>query len=286
MRFRTEIELRPSEWKIDHNAPVVMLGSCFTDEIGERMEHDGFEVVHNPFGPLYNPLSLANCIGRAAQAKVYTAADLTVGPRGFHCLDYAMRFSGPDATVLLEEINNVQTLLGSAIERASVAVLTLGSAFVFDIAATGKVAGNCHKFPADAFRRRLLGVDESAAALSRCVESLVSAGVGHVLFTVSPIRHLADGLHGNTVSKATLHLAVEEVCALHEGRCAYFPSYEILVDDLRDYRFYASDMKHPSVTAVDYIYEKFATAYFSPATQRRCADARRAFLAANHRPVL
>ena len=286
MRFRTEIDRRPSDRKIGHDTPLVMLGSCFTDEIGARLEADGFDVLHNPFGPLYNPLSLAGCIDRAVSKRQYTEADLTAGPRGMHCLDYASRYSGVDTDALLADINATLQQLGIMLERQPVVVLTLGSAFVYELADSGRVVGNCHKFPADTFRRRLAGVDEICNRLDSTLALLQQAGIRQVLFTVSPIRHLADGLHGNTVSKSTLLLAIEHLCSARQGFCSYFPSYEIMLDDLRDYRFYASDMKHPSQVAVDYIYEVFSDVYFTPATRKAALDARRIYLAAQHRPIL
>ena len=286
MRFRTEIEIRPSDWGISHTTPVVMLGSCFTDEVGARLEADGFDVLRNPFGPLYNPLSLVRCLTRATALDSYGIEDLVEGPRGFHCLDYASRYSGPDADALLREINATQKSLHDALLRKPVVVLTLGSAFVYAMVENGRVVGNCHKFPADRFARRLASVEELCAALDGAARSLVELGVEHIIVTVSPIRHLADGLHGNTLSKSTLQLAsamLEERCG---GVAAYFPSYEIMLDDLRDYRFYASDMKHPSEVAVDYIYEKFSDTFFSRQTRAEAIEARKRHLAACHRQIL
>ncbi len=280
MRFRTEIELRPSSLRIDHSRPIVLLGSCFTDEIGARLGRDGFEVVHNPLGPLYNPLSVLNCLDRALSGRDYTEADLTPGPRGLHCLDFASRYSGSDAAALLAEINDTLHVLRSAVSRASAVFLTLGTAYVFERADSGAIVGNCHKFEPSFFNRRLISVAEAADALRRSSALVRSAGCADIVTTVSPIRHLADGAHGNTVSKSTLHLAVEAAGA------DYFPAYELLMDDLRDYRFYATDMKHPSEAAVDYIYSKFADAYFSDETVRRAREAERTYRSSQHRPIL
>lgn len=286
MRFRTEIDIRLSAYKIDHTAPTVLMGSCFTDEVGSRLAADGFEVLYNPFGPLYNPLSLANCLDRALEQRTYTAADLTPGPRGHHCLDYATRYSGNDAETLIAELNGTQQQLAATLRRAKTVILTLGSAYVFELAETGRTVGNCHKFPATAFTRRLITTGEAREALGATLQRLRNAGIEQTILTVSPIRHLADGLHGNTVSKSTLHLAAHELCAAFGDFVQYFPSYEILIDDLRDYRFYAADMKHPSAVAVDYVYEIFSATYFTPQTIAYAAEARKAFLAAKHRPIL
>lgn len=286
MRFRTEIELTRADFRIDHSTPIVLLGSCFTDEIGVRLERDGFDVLRNPFGPLYNPASICTCVRRALCSDgAYTQADLTPGSRGFHCLDYASRYSGQDAAALLADINSTRRALGEALHRNPVVIITLGSAFVYSRADSGVPVGNCHKFPADFFERRLFTVDECVGQLSACTALLRKACVDHIVLTVSPIRHLADGLHGNTISKSTLQLAVDAVIGANQA-LSYFPSYEILLDDLRDYRFYASDMKHPSEQAVDYIYERFSDTFFTKDTMRDALAARRLSMAANHRPIL
>lgn len=286
MRFRTEIEIKPSAHKIDHYAPIILLGSCFTDEVGARLAVDGFEVLHNPFGTLYNPLSLSNCLNRVIDSQHYTPIDLVAGPRGFHCLDYATRYSGECAEVILSGLNNTQQQLAESMSVAKTVILTLGSAFVFEYADTNRVVGNCHKLPANMFKRRLLSTSEIFTALAATLQRLRTTSIEQIIFTVSPIRHLADGLHGNTISKSTLHLAIHEICEAFNGFAQYFPAYEILIDDLRDYRFYAADMKHPSPVAIDYVYSVFSATYFTTDTIAKAAEAHKAFLAANHRHIL
>lgn len=285
MRFRTEIDIEPSEWKISHDEPLMMLGSCFTDEIGRRLEMDGFDVVHNPFGPLFNPLSICQCLDRIIACEPYSTDDLTPGPRGFHCLDYAMRFSGDDVDAILAELNSISAALYSKLKGATV-ILTLGTAYVYERADNGMIVGNCHKFPADFFNRRLVTVQEVVRVLATTFKLLHRVGVRHIILTVSPIRHTADGLHGNNVSKSVLHLAVNELCDSYPDIVTYFPAYEILMDDLRDYRFYAGDLKHPSEMAVEYIYEKFGQTFFAPATQQQAIACRKMYKLNNHRPIL
>ena len=286
MRFRTEIEPTKALQGISHDTPVVLLGSCFTDEIGSRLERDGFEVMHNPFGPLYNPQSLLTCIKRALEGQEYTAADLTPGSRGFHCLDYAMRYSGDDADVLLLSLNSTLTALADALRRQPTVILTLGTAYVYRYLPTGKFVGNCHKFSANDFSRELMSVDDCFYCISGAAKLLARAGVRQLIVTVSPIRHTGDGLHGNNISKSTLLLAADKAVGSQPDFISYFPSYEMLIDDLRDYRFYASDMKHPSEVAVDYIYRHFSDTFFNQQTRDRALEARRLFLAAQHRPIL
>ena len=285
MRFRTEIEAQKAPFRIEHDTPVLLLGSCFTDEIGARLEYDGLEVLRNPFGPLYNPLSILNCLHRAADKVAYTEADLVEGPRGYHCLDYASRYSGSDAAHVLADINATQARLYDFVERKPLVVITLGSAYVYFRRDNGLPAGNCHKFPPSTFERRLLETEEVCAAALAITAGLAKKGAGRVIFTVSPIRHLADGLHGNQLGKATLLLGLDK--ALREaGDATYFPSYEIMLDDLRDYRFYASDMKHPSDTAADYIYKQFSETFFTKDCANAALEARRRHKASLHRQIL
>ncbi len=264
---------------------MLLLGSCFTDEIGSRLDVDGFRTVHNPLGPLYNPVSLNRCVDMALSAIRQPL--LVAGPRGIHALDFASRYSGEDADAILECLEEGLDAISRIVAERPVAILTLGSAFVFRHKESGCIVGNCHKFSADCFERVMLGVDELSSTLEESAEKLLNAGCRAVLFTVSPIRHLADGLHGNTLSKSSLQLAVNHVLQkFDDNRVAYFPSFEILMDDLRDYRFYAADMKHPSETAVDYIYSIFSETYFSKETIAAALEARRQHLASLHRPIL
>lgn len=284
MRFRTEIEPIKSTVSISHATPLLMLGSCFTDEIGGRLEADGFDVLHNPFGALYNPLSISNCLRRALSDEAYTTADLTVGPRGFHCLDYAMRFSGAEAQGVIDGIEDCRRSVAGMLRRRPVVILTFGTSFVFERADSGSVVGNCHKFPPSFFNRRRLSVDECTDAVLG-IAAMLAPVASAVLLTVSPIRHTADGLHGNNLSKATLLLACDSAVA--SSSCVeYFPAYEALVDDLRDYRFYAADMKHPSEVAADYIYELFSDTFFDSGTKARALQCRREFMASRHRSIL
>ena len=285
MDFRTVIEPIKTQLRLCHDRPVLLLGSCFSDEIGERLYADGFDVLHNPFGALYNPISIANCVRRCSRGEHYTQADLTAGPRGWHCLDYASRFSGIDAETLLAELNRTFGEVCAMLQRNPMVIITLGSAYVYRHKALGKVVGNCHKFPASDFEYELISPGEARSALGEICQDLATLGIADILFTISPIRHLAYGLHGNSLSKAILQLAVNDVCRDLNG-VEYFPSFEIMLDDLRDYRFYARDMKHPSDVAVDYIYGIFCGTYMDNACRSAAEACRRSFKASQHRQIL
>lgn len=282
MKFRTELTCSRSAWQISHSDRLLFIGSCFSDEMGRRLAERGFDISVNPFGPLYNPLSIANCIHRSLLRQYYTLSDLTPGPRGYHCLDYAMRFSGEDADSVLDAVNSRLDDMRARIEAGAIVFITLGTVFVYFLAETGRPVGNCHKFPPSTFIRRRISIEEAREALHSVTTALYAAGASQVVFTVSPIRHLSDGFHENTLSKASLHMAVD---MLGES-VAYFPSYEIVMDDLRDYRAYADDMVHIAPKAVDYIYEKFEEVFFSTATRQEAAAARKRFLSSQHRQIL
>lgn len=277
MRFTTPVDIPQASQPIDHSTPILMLGSCFTDNIGSRLAADGFDVAVNPMGSLYNPATIARVLSRALDRRAYDIADLYEYQGIWHCLDFASRRQDTSPERLLNELNADFASLSETLTRAHTWIITLGTAWVFRHIPTASVAGNCHKLPMEQFVRTRLEIDEIADMWN---EFIIPGR--RIIFTVSPVRHLADGLTGNAVSKSILRLAVDRL----SRRCEYFPSYEIQLDELRDYRFYAADMKHPSDVAVDYIYSRFAETYFSRETRLRALEARRDYLRSQHRPIL
>lgn len=278
-KFRTEIEMRPQGWNLSHDEPILMLGSCFTDNVGALLTRDGFDVTHNPMGPLYNPASLLHAIELALGIGELTLRQDDNG--AWHCLDFASRYSDPNRQRLIEKTTADLQALGATLRQASTLILTLGTSYVFSLA-DGEIVGNCHKFLAQTFTRRRLSTQENAHCLRRIL-TILPPNIEHVIFTVSPIRHVGDGLHANQLSKAALLLAIDDVLA-DTNNSDYFPAYELVLDDLRDYRFFAADMKHPSDVAVEYIYDKFAQTYFTPATSAAAIAARKQSLRSAHRP--
>ncbi len=280
MRFRTEIEQPRGSFAISHTDRILMLGSCFSDNVGALLQADGFDVVVNPFGPLYNPVSLGRLLTCLAEGKQYSPSDFTLDDVGVsHCLDFASRYQDTDASRLAVTINAELSRLKEFYEAATVVCITFGSAHVFE--RQGVVVGNCHKLPSGQFTSRRLDIGEICTLWRPLLERMRGDGK-NVVLTVSPIRHLAYGLHGNESGKARLLIACDELLELAD----YFPSYEIMIDDLRDYRFYASDMKHPSSVACEYIYEIFSRAYFSRSTVAEAAEKRKITAAMAHRPNL
>lgn len=277
MKFRTEIGRVGAPFAISHDDRIVLLGSCFADNVGERLTRDGFSAVHNPLGPLYNPASVLRVLSRGLCP--YTEDDLRLVNGEYHCLDFANRYRGCDAAELLKLVNADYLPLAAAVEGASVIIITFGTTGVYRYDRGRTVAGNCHKIPAQYFQHSDLELEEIVSAWLPALRPDV-----RYVFTVSPVRYTSDGLEANSLSKATLRVAVERIC--RDSHAAYFPAFEILNDDLRDYRFYAADMKHPSDVAADYIYDVFAEAYFSPATLQRALTCRRDSRRADHRQII
>lgn len=280
MKFRTEIEVpRHPVYEIDHDSKLLMLGSCFTDNIGQQLSIDGFDVAFNPMGPLYNPFSILNAITLAKSldscSPLYAFHDST-----WHCLDFASRYSAQDLDDLKQTVNSELEMLSRRINESDTIIITIGTSYVFSM--DDHVVGNCHKLPSSKFIRRKLTVDECYSAITQ-IKSMLSGKT--VVFTISPIRHVADTLHGNQVSKATLLAALH--CAMEDDPdILYFPSYEIMLDDLRDYRFYQADLKHPSETAIQYIYEVFAGFYFDSRTIEKARVCRRQSKRLAHIPII
>ncbi|MGM9859511.1 MAG: GSCFA domain-containing protein [Muribaculaceae bacterium] len=276
MNFRTEIEATHAPFGISHSDRIVLLGSCFTDSVGSRLDDDGFTTVHNPMGTLYNPASIARVVKRQAP---YSIDDLYRDGSGiYHCMDYAARYSDAHGEKLLSIINTRRSELQQCIEDASVIIITFGTARVYDFTPGGYIAGNCHRLPATLFNERLLSIEEIVDEWKPIVESLNKK----VIFTLSPIRYTADGLARNSLSKAILRVAIDQLCS--ETGAVYFPAFEIMNDDLRDYRFYADDLKHPTAMAVEYIYQHFSRTFFSDATRAQAAECHRETMRNRHIP--
>lgn len=281
MKFRTEIDIYPSENKLTQQDRLIALGSCFSQAVGSRLDEGGISTAVNPMGVLFNPVSIASVVKRSLEGREYTRDDLYKDNNGiYHLLAFESRRQNKDAAALLETVNHDFTKFSQTLAEADCLLVTFGTAWCFSHIPTDKVVGNCHKLPDSEFERFLCPTNE----IVDLWEDIVSQ-VPRIIFTVSPVRHLNAGLHGNTLSKARLHLAVENLCE-SSPKVEYFPAYEALIDDLRDYRFYADDMKHPSNQAEEYIFEKFTGCYFTPAVQDKIRENRKAALRLKHRSIL
>ena len=266
---------------LDFSTPIVTLGSCFSDEIGTRLKEGGFRIEANPFGTLYNPASIADALDRIIACREVTEADLVQHEGLWHSWHHHGSFSHPTIDETLEACNASLHRAHEALQSARLLMTTFGTAWVFELNGQGVVA-NCHKLPADNFVRHKMSVEEIVSLWKPLLERLTSFNPQlSTLFTVSPIRHMADGAHGNQLSKATLLLAVEQLASCGH----YFPSYEIILDELRDYRFFGPDMTHPSPLAVDIVYDRFQQATMSPATIQQAHNNAKAARRQRHIPL-
>jgi hypothetical protein len=283
--FRTVIEPDPSPVRISHKSTIQFHGSCFTENIGRKMEELLFPVRVNPFGVVYNPVSVMNGIGILIDGQEFTWEDLEHGNDLWFSWDHHGSFSDPDKEKCLEKINKEINISSKHLKKTDILLVTFGTAWIYRLRKTGQVVANCHKVPAKEFDKVLLSVEDIVSSWSSFINELLkNRRKLKIIFTVSPVRHWKDGAHGNQLSKAILLLAIDELCRLYPRNTEYFPAYEILLDDLRDYRFYKDDMLHPSPQAVDYIWIAFEKVYFGTETMAINREIEKINTARNHRP--
>ncbi len=269
MQLITEVELPEYPFRIDHHTPSLFMGSCFTENIGRLMERWMFPLTVNPFGVTYNPASISRQLEALMQKEAYVAEELNHHNELWFSFDHYTGFSSPERQKCLEGINRTFLHAKKELQQASVLVITWGTSWVYRYNPTGKVVCNCHKIPSGQFTRTRLSVNEILNLYSDVLTRLFDFNAGlKILLTVSPVRHWKDGAHGNQLSKASLLLATEALELQFPGKVSYFPSYEITMDELRDYRFYADDMLHLNSIATGYIWDKFQKALVSDESQQ------------------
>lgn len=283
MDFRTTIKPLANKGVIAHDGVITMLGSCFSDNIGRRLQDALFDVEVNPFGTLYNPASIALALQDLINCREFCINDLFEYQGRYHSFSHHSSFSGVNADDVISRINDKIDGASERLKRSRVLIITFGTAYVYEYKKTQSVVSNCHKLPASNFSRRSMAVDEIVSLWSKLIVKIREINPEiNIIVTVSPIRHLADGAHENQLSKSTLLLAVNKLC--HElDNVIYFPAYEIMMDDLRDYRFYASDMIHPSDVAIGYIYEIFSQSFFSEETNNIVRESEKLMRRLKHR---
>ena len=285
LNFSTPVEIKKGDLLLDYSNKIMLLGSCFTTEVGKIMQDYRFDVMINPFGVLYNPASILSSVKRMVSGACFTSEDIietNPSDRGvarkyasfFHHSSFA-RLTAED---FLENANSHLAKSHTYLKEADTVIVTLGTAWVFRHNEKGIIVSNCHKRLAKEFSRELLTIEECSHFLQDIADNLPDK---KIIFTISPIRHFKDGAHGNQISKSTLMLAVNEVVGKNR-HCSYFPSYEIMMDELRDYRFYAEDMVHPSQLAVKYIFQKFTETYISESSIKQMDCNLRLTKAENH----
>lgn len=286
MEFRTTVKTGENRDWLHHNDKVVLLGSCFSDSIGAKMRGAFIRATVNPMGTLYNPMSIASAVDRLTHATPVAGMDLFMQGGVWNSYDFHSRYSLPDKQATLDRMNQRIVMGHDALKDARLLTITLGTAIVYRLKSTGEIVANCHKVPQHEFERKMATVDEITRELDTMIVKLRELNPElRIIFTVSPIRHIADGLATNSLSKAMLHVSIHEAIAAHRDYCDYFPAYEIMMDDLRDYRFYASDMVHPSDVAVEYIWQAFQATYLDDRSALALARCERINKRLQHRPM-
>lgn len=263
LKTRTIIKPEQSDHKISYETPVFMTGSCFAEEIGSYLTRGKMDILINPFGVLYNPLSVAGSLTKIINKERFSEDDLYKFKERFISFNHDTSFSSGDSGESLKMINNNLTVAAEKLRAARFLFITFGTARVYRFKKSGKVVSNCHKIPEKEFSRELLTIDAIYETWSGLVKELKRFNSKlNIVFTVSPVRHWKDGAHGNQLSKSILFVAIERLISTI-GDLSYFPSYELLMDDLRDYRYYKDDMLHPSAKAVEYIWDYFFDSYLT-----------------------
>ncbi|CAL1517508.1 GSCFA domain-containing protein [Chitinophaga sp. MM2321] len=284
MQFHLSFPVAPLEPAIRYSDELLLMGSCFAEEIGEKLQEHRFNTVINPHGILYNPLSITRALTTYLDGKIYTKEDLFQHNDTWNSWDHHSRFSALTADAALDGINAAQATAMRSMEQADWLILTLGSAHAYVLKENNRIVGNCHKVPATAFYKRMLTAEEVITALDNVMHRLFFRNRKiNILFTVSPVRYIRDGVVENNLSKAILLQAVHHLVNKF-SRLYYFPAYELVIDDLRDYRFYKDDMVHPNATAVNYVWEQVVKACINTGDQALLHTITELNRAAQHRP--
>ncbi len=286
MSFFTEIQIPEFSWKLDYSKSMMLMGSCFSENIGQKLLDLKFRIDMNPFGILYNPESIANSLKILLEKRIFTENDLFNDQGVWSSFYHHSRFSDVNRDIVLENMNSHIISSHEFLKTTDFLIVTFGTAWIYELKRTGQIVSNCHKVPASEFKRFRLGVLEITETWRDLTEKLWQFNPNlKLIFTVSPIRHWKDGAVENQLSKATLLLAIDQLIrGFGDRRCRYFPSYELMMDELRDYRFYAEDMLHLSPVATDYIFDRFSKAMVSDESLEISAQVLKISKAVQHRP--
>ena len=255
MNFRTQVPISIAIKPIDYNSKIVSLGSCFAENIGDKFEYYKFQNEVNPFGIIFNPVSIEKIVCKVVTATSFTEADIFFYNERWHSFDVHSDLSNESKEVLLTSLNSILKLTKQRLIEASHIIITYGTSWVYRNIESNEIVANCHKVPQKEFKKELLSVEAIKESIKQTIQLIHSLNPdSNIIFTISPVRHIKDGFVENQWSKANLISGIHQVLSQSE---TYFPSYEIMMDELRDYRFYAEDMLHPNQVAIDYIWARF-----------------------------
>ena len=264
MNFTTKIPIQKYEHAITYDSKIMLLGSCFAENMGKKFEYFKFHSTTNPFGIIFNPVSLAKMVERCVQKNYFTEDDIFYHNEIWHCFEVHSELSNPDKDVFLNSLNEIIDLTHTQLNDSTHIIITLGTSWVYRNIETNQIVANCHKVPQKLFSKELLSPEIIAQSIESILFTISVLNPNcKCIFTVSPVRHLKDGFSENTLSKAHLIAALHKTITHYPSPINYFPSYEIMMDELRDYRFYAEDLLHPNPTAIDYIWIQFQENYIS-----------------------
>lgn len=284
MKFRTEIPTPKYPFDINYQDKLMLLGSCFSDHIGNFFQEMRFDTLSNPFGTLFNPVSIATALKMCMNPELFDEQYIDFFNEKWISYAHHGKFSHPDKETFLQNIRQNLDRAHDFLSSANYLFITFGTAYCYRLIERDLIVANCHKIPANQFEKQLLTIEQIVGLYQDLLEQLRQFNPQlKIIFTVSPVRHLADGFHENQISKSTLHLSVNQL--VDNINTYYFPSYEMVQDDLRDYRFYAADLCHPSDAAVTYIREKLTEALFTPETQERMKEVVKENKAQGHRKM-
>lgn len=259
MQFRTVVPIKKSEIPIGYDSKILSFGSCFAENIGEKFDYFKFQHTANPFGIIFNPVSIESLFRRVLRQEPFTEKDIFFHNDLWHCFEVHSHLSSPHKQDFLNELNQMSQAVCEQLLSASHITVTLGTAWVYRNYQSEAIVANCHKVPQKEFAKELLSVESIKVSLQRLTALVLEVNKKvQFLFTVSPVRHVKDGFTENQLSKSHLFTALHQLLEAPGLNAAYFPSYEIMMDELRDYRFYATDMLHPNQLAIDYIWERFS----------------------------
>ena len=258
MTFQTSIPIQKSDFLIDYSSKLVSFGSCFAENMGDKFDYFKFSTLTNPFGIIFNPISLEKIIFRSIHKKYFTEKDIFFHNEAWHCYEVHSELSNPDKEQFLTTLNQLIDATNVKIEKLTHCFITIGTSWVYKNIESDEIVANCHKVPQKLFTKELLSAADIEASLKNIISEIRSINPNaKFVFTVSPVRHIKDGFVENNVSKSHLITALYHFLS-NATSSIYFPSYEIMMDELRDYRFYAEDMLHPNQTAIDYIWMRFS----------------------------
>ncbi|PHX62156.1 MAG: GSCFA domain-containing protein [Flavobacteriales bacterium] len=284
MTFQTSISIQKSDFLIDYSSKLVSFGSCFAENMGDKFDYFKFSTLTNPFGIIFNPISLEKIIFRSIHKKYFTEKDIFFHNEAWHCYEVHSELSNPDKAEFLTTLNQLIDTTNGHLENTTHCLITLGTSWVYKNIESDEIVANCYKVPQKLFTKELLSIADIEASLKRIVSKIQVVNPNcNFIFTISPIRHSKDGFVENNVSKSHLITALYHFLS-NTTSSIYFPSYEIMMDELRDYRFYAEDMLHPNQTAIDYIWMRFSENFINETefeTMQHVSEIQKAL---SHRP--